>query len=174
MNDSPSPIPWHALSSQEIFIRLNSRPSGLNAEEAAERLTHFGPNRLPPPRKRGPLRRFLIQFHNVLIYILIGFLQEGKAERALESQQTFLSLQAVALRDGTRKPIPAEELVPGDIVFLQAGDKVPADLRLLHVRELQVEEAILTGESLPARKRIDAVAATAPPGRSSRTTSTRR
>ena len=192
MSDPPSPPPWHALSSEDLFIRLGSRPAGLSTEEAAERLARFGPNRLPPPRRRGPLYRFLLQFHNVLIYVLlasavvtvalghwvdssvilgvvfinalIGFLQEGKAERALESLRTLLSLHAIVLRDGIRRPIPAEELVPGDIVFLQAGDKVPADLRLLQVRELQADEAMLTGESLPVRKGTEAIAAGAPLG----------
>jgi len=192
MSDSPPQTPWHALSVGDIFTRLGSRPAGLRTEEAAERLARFGPNRLPPAHRRSPLSRFLLQFHNVLIYVLlasaavtvalghwvdasvilgvvvvnalIGFLQEGKAEKALESLRSLLSLQAIVLRDGIRKPIQAEDLVPGDIVFLQAGDKVPADLRLLNVRELQADEAMLTGESLPVRKGAEAVAASVPLG----------
>ncbi|WP_305042127.1 cation-transporting P-type ATPase [Geoalkalibacter sp.] len=183
---------WHALDEAEARRRLATADGGLSAEEARARLERFGPNRLPPPKKRGPLLRFLAQFHNLLIYVLlgaalvtallghwldfgvilgvvvinalIGFVQEGKAEKALDSIRGLLSLQALVERDGKRREIPAEELVPGDLVLLQAGDKVPADLRLLRVKELRIDEALLTGESAPVRKGVAAVAAVAPLG----------
>ncbi len=160
--------------------------------DAARRLAVHGPNRLPPPKRRSALARFAAQFHNVLIYVLlaavavtaalghyvdsgvilavvlantvIGFLQEGKAEAALEAIRNMLSLTAVVLRDGRRREIPAEELVPGDIVFLASGDKVPADLRLVEARSLRVEEAALTGESVAVEKDIAPVATDAPIG----------
>jgi magnesium-transporting ATPase (P-type) len=183
---------WHALEAAEALARLASRLEGLSDEAASERLAVHGPNRLPPPKRRGPLLRLLAHFHNVLIYVLlvaagvtaalghwidcavilgvvvvnalIGFIQEGKAEKALESIRNLLSLRAFVVRDGRRREIPAESLVPGDIVLLQAGDKVPADLRLLQVKELRIDEAILTGESQPVDKVTGAVAAGAAMG----------
>jgi magnesium-transporting ATPase (P-type) len=177
---------WHALAAAEVLAGLESRPEGLTEAEVQQRLAAHGPNRLPPPQRRSPLRRFLAQFHNVLIYVLlaaavitallghwvdcgvifgvvvvnalIGFIQEGKAESALESIRSLLSLRAFVVRAGHRREIPAEDLVPGDIVLLQAGDKVPADLRLLQVKELRVDEAILTGESQPVTKTTEPVA----------------
>jgi magnesium-transporting ATPase (P-type) len=162
---------------------------GLTAAEAAARLERYGPNRLPEEQRESALVRFLKQFHNVLIYILIaaaiftaflgewidtgvilavvlvngiiGFVQEGKAEQALEEIRRMLSLEADVLRDGHRRRIDAEELVPGDIVLLESGDRVPADLRVLAAREAQVEEAALTGESEPVRKTPEPVAADA-------------
>ncbi|MBZ0145438.1 MAG: HAD-IC family P-type ATPase, partial [Rhodocyclaceae bacterium] len=147
---------------------------------------------MPPPKKRGPLLRFLAQFHNVLIYVLlaavavtaalghyvdsgvilavvlantvIGFFQEGKAEAALDAIRNMLSHTAAVLRDGRRREIPAEELVPGDIVFLASGDKVPADLRLVEARSLRVDEAALTGESEAVEKDLAPVAEAAPIG----------
>ncbi len=176
---------WHAETGAAALQRLGSRIEGLGAEEAAARLARYGPNRLRPPQRRGPLTRFLLQFHNVLIYVLlaagvvtallghwidtavifgvvvinalIGFVQEGKAERALEAIRNMLSLNATVTRDGRRFGVPAETLVPGDIVFLQSGDRVPADLRLIGVKNLQTQEAPLTGESLAVEKAIDPV-----------------
>ncbi len=166
--------------------QLATSVDGLLPEEVQQRLAKYGPNRLRPPRRRGPLVRFLLQFHNVLIYVLlaasgvtaalahwvdtavivgvvvinavIGFLQEGKAERALEAIRNMLSLNASVLRGGKKINIPAETLVPGDIVFLQSGDKVPADLRLIRVKNLQAQEAVLTGESLAVEKASEPVA----------------
>jgi magnesium-transporting ATPase (P-type) len=180
---------WHALDGSTVLERLGSSEQGLAGDEVRERLARLGPNRITPPRRRGPLRRFLAQFHNVLIYVLIlaagvtaalghwvdtgvilgvvvinaliGFLQEGKAERALDAIRNLLSPRASVLRDGRRHSVPAEELVPGDIVFLQSGDKVPADLRLMRVHNLHLDEAALTGESVPVGKRTDTVAAEA-------------
>ena len=183
---------WHSLPAEEVLVRLESRPEGLTEAEAQQRLAAHGPNRLPAPKRRSPLLRFLTQFHNVLIYVLlaaavvtallghwvdcgviigvvvvnalIGFIQEGKAERALESIRGLLSLHAFVVRAGKRREIPAEDLVTGDIVMLQGGDKVPADLRLLQVKELRIDEALLTGESQPVAKATEAVAAEAAMG----------
>ena len=180
---------WHADTTPQCLQRLDSSADGLNATEAARRLQQYGPNFLPRPPGRSPVLRFLLQFHNVLIYVLllagavtallghwadtgvivgvvvvnalIGFLQEGKAEKALDAIRKLLSQNASVVRDGRRQQVPAEELVPGDVVLLQAGDKVPADLRLLRSRNLQIEEAALTGESVPVDKGIDPVAADA-------------
>jgi len=162
---------------------VRATPDGLSDAEARSRLDQYGPNRLPAPRPPGVLRRFLLQFHNVLIYVLlgsavvtialrdwidtgvilgvvlinalIGFVQEGKAQRAIDAVRDMLSLRAVVLRDGTRRDVDAADLVPGDIVFLQSGDKVPADLRLLRAKGLTAVEAALTGESVPVDKASD-------------------
>ena len=182
-------LPWHALPVQDALDRLASSRRGLDKSEALARLTRHGRNQLPPPKTRGPLLRFLTQFHNVLIYVLlaaaaitallghwvdsgvilgvvvinafIGFLQEGKAERALDAIRAMLSPRAQAQRDGRRQDIDAAELVPGDIVFLASGDRVPADLRLLEVKSLKIEEAALTGESLAVEKQVAVVTAEA-------------
>ncbi len=171
---------WHALEPDEVLGRLGSDAAGLGQDEAAQRLQRYGPNRLRPPKKRGPLSRLLSQFHNVLIYVLlaagvmtlalahwvdagvifavvvlnalIGFVQEGKAEKALDAIRHMLPHSASVRRDGRFITLPAVQLVPGDIVALQSGDKVPADLRLIKVRELRIDEAMLTGESVPAEK----------------------
>ncbi len=182
MNTSPSPQPplWHALSAEQVLQALDTAPGGLNAAETARRLAIHGPNRLRPPKQRGPLLRFLLQFHNVLIYVLlasaaitaalghavdtgvilgvtiinaiVGFVQEGKAESALAAIRKMLSLRALVLRDGQRREIPAEELVPGDWVLLQSGDKIPADLRLIDIKNLRIQEAVLTGEAEAVEK----------------------
>lgn len=182
MNDTtPNHEPhWHALDSGAVLSKLNSDSHGLSTEEATRRLTQYGVNRLNPIQKRGVFARLAIQFHNVLIYVLlvagavtfllqhyvdsgvifgvvivnalIGFIQEGKAERALDAIRHMLSQHAMVRREGSLVEIDAEQIVPGDIVTLQPGDKVPADVRLLHTRELQIDEAILTGESVPVYK----------------------
>ncbi|GMV44900.1 MAG: carbonate dehydratase [Pseudomonadota bacterium] len=164
---------------------LETAETGLTAQAAAARLQHHGRNELPPQQRRSQLVRFLLQFHNVLIYVLlvaagvkfllgrlidagvilgvvvinaiIGFIQEGKAERALEAVRALLARRAVVLRGGERHEVDAAELVPGDIVLLTSGDCVPADLRLLKCRNLRVDEAALTGESVPVEKSVAAV-----------------
>ncbi|MFN4242183.1 MAG: cation-transporting P-type ATPase [Tepidisphaerales bacterium] len=178
--DTGGTAPFHALDADEVLRRLQTTPDGLSADEAARRLRLHGPNRLTPRRKKHWLLRLLSHFHNVLIYVLlaasvgtfvlgkyvdtgiilavvvinalIGFLQEGRAEKALDAIRGMLSLDATVLRGGKRQMLPAEQLVPGDVVVLRAGDKVPADLRLLDARDLRIEEAMLTGESVPAEK----------------------
>ncbi len=192
VKSSLSTPPWHALSADEALDRLAATPNGLTSTEAARRAERYGRNVLTPPKQRSAIVRFLRQFHDVLIYVLlasgivklglgdvidaavifgvviinsvIGFVQEGKAESALSAIRGMLSLRASVLRDGERRVIPAEDLVPGDIVFLQSGDKVPADLRLLSVRSLNIQEAAFTGESLAVDKRVDCVAADVVPG----------
>jgi magnesium-transporting ATPase (P-type) len=178
-----SVVNWHSLDVEPALQEADTTPEGLSVEEAGRRLERFGPNRLRPAQRRGPLVRFLLQFHNILIYILliaavvtavlehwidsgvilavvivnalIGFIQEGKAEKALEAISRMLSLDATVIRQGKRQSIPAEQIVPGDLVVLRAGDKVPADLRLIETRELRADEAMLTGESIPVDKQID-------------------
>src|SRR5215471_16112047 len=181
---------WHALTTDEVQNRLGtSSEAGLDAAEASSRLQQYGPNRLPEGKKRGPLLRFLSQLNNILIYVLLaagfvklmlglwvdsaiilgvviinallGFIQEGRAEKALDSIRNMLSPEARTLRGGQTRLIPAEELVPGDVVLLESGDRVPADLRLCDVKNLRVEEAALTGESVPVDKTTQAVAANA-------------
>jgi len=179
-------ISWYAESTETVFESLETTPDGLSKQEANNRLVKHGLNRLPESRGRGPLVRFFYQFHNVLIYVLIaasavtamlghwvdasvilgvvflnaviGFVQEGKAENALRAIRQMLSPNAMVLRDGRQMTIPAEDLAPGDIVLLQSGDKVPADLRLFRVKGLQIQEAVLTGESIAVEKITDPVA----------------
>ncbi|AKJ95549.1 carbonate dehydratase [Thioalkalivibrio versutus] len=178
-NRDPS-LDWHALKTDEVLKRLEVDEHGLKSPDAEQRLQDVGPNRLPETARTGPIRRFLLQFHNVLIYVLIaaaigtaflghwldtgvilgvvlinaiiGHIQEGKAEKALDAIRQMLSPKAQVLRDGQRRSIPAEELVPGDIVYLQAGDRVPADLRLTGAHNMRIDEAALTGESVASEK----------------------
>jgi magnesium-transporting ATPase (P-type) len=174
---------WHAMSVDAAAKRLTTDTGkGLEAAAAAKRLQEYGPNRLPEGKKRGPFMRFLSQFNNILVYVLLGagftklmlnlwvdaaiifgvvilnallgFIQEGKAEKALESIRNMLSAEARTLRGGETRIIAAEQLVPGDIVLLESGDKIPADLRLIDAKNLRTEEAALTGESVPADKSI--------------------
>ncbi len=182
----PSP---HSLSAARCLQAVESRETGLSADEAGRRLAEVGPNRLPVTRPKGPLRRFLGQFGNVLVLVLlaaalvtgalghavdtavilavvlvnaaIGFLQEGKAEAAMAAIRQLLAPRAAVLRDGRRLTVDAADLVPGDIVLLEAGDRIPADLRLIEARNLSAEEAILTGESVPVEKSVAEVAAQA-------------
>src|SRR5262247_1327331 len=179
-------VAWHAISADEVVKRLATDiVKGLDAGEASTRLQKYGPNRLPEGKRRGPVRRFLAQFNNVLVYVLLGagftklmlglwvdasiifgvvilnavlgFIQEGKAEKALDSIRNMLSAEARTLRAGETRLIPAEQLVPGDVVLLESGDKIPADLRLADVKNLRTEEAALTGESVPADKSVEPV-----------------
>jgi len=188
----PVPNAWHASDAAEVVAALESEPGGLDGAEAARRLEAHGPNRLPEERRRGPLRRFLLQFRNPLIYTLIaagaisagighgadavvivavvllnaliGFVQDSRAERALGAIRSLVQPQASVRRDGLRRTVGADSVVPGDIVLLEAGDRVPADLRLLEARGLRIDEAVLTGESVPVDKSPDPVEAGAPLG----------
>jgi magnesium-transporting ATPase (P-type) len=177
---------WHAIAADEVVKRLaTDREKGLNAAEVATRLRKYGPNRLPEGKKRWPLMRFLAQFNNILVYVLLGagftklmlslwvdagiifgvvvlnallgFIQEGRAEKALDSIRNMLSAEARVVRGGETRMIPADQLVPGDVVILESGDKIPADLRLIDAKNLRTEEAALTGESVPADKGTDVV-----------------
>ncbi len=180
---------WHAIEVREALASLETSTDGLAASEAARRQSVCGPNRLPQAARRGPLKRFLLQFHNLLIYALlaaaamsaglghgidavvilgvvllnavIGFIQEGRAEQALAAIHGMIDPRAAVLRDGRRITVAAEEIVPGDLVILEAGDRVPADLRLIRLRNLRIEEAVLTGESVAVDKAIAPVAAAA-------------
>ena len=183
---STSSANFHTGSGHDVLHGLQSKPEqGLTAEQAAERQQRYGANRLTPRRGKHPLVLFLSQFHHPLIYILlisagvtialegwvdasviigvvlinaiIGFIQEINALRAIEALSRALNINAWVVRDGQRGLIDASELVPGDIVLLQSGDKVPADLRLLQVRELQIDESTLTGESVPVEKKVEAL-----------------
>lgn len=172
---------WHSVDEHDVASRLDADAlQGLTTSDAQLRLTRHGENRLPEAPPTPTWKRFLRQFNNLLIHVLlvaaalagflqewldmvvvltvvlanatIGYLQEGRAERALNSIRVMLSSRAVVLRDAQRLELPATELVPGDLVLLEAGDKVPADLRLIKARNLQIQEAALTGESVAVEK----------------------
>ncbi|MFN4089551.1 MAG: cation-transporting P-type ATPase [Alphaproteobacteria bacterium] len=180
---------WHALPPEAATEALASGPDGLSEAEAASRLAAHGPNSLPATKGRSAWRRLLAQFDNLLIYVLIaaavvtallghaidaavillvvfintgvGFIQEGRAEKALDAIRDMLMPHASVTRDGRRVSVDAAAVVPGDLVLLEAGDRVPADIRLVRARNLRIEEAILTGESVPVEKSNAAVAADA-------------
>lgn len=181
--DDPSTTDWHAQSPEKAVALLESDAiAGLSKDEAAKRLEKFGLNRMSPGKRVPPWLRFLLQFHQPLIYILlgatlvcsllgefvdaavifavvlvnaaIGYIQEAKAEKAIDALTKMVRTEATIRRGGETIRIPSADLVPGDIVLLQSGDRVPADLRLLRERNLQIEEAALTGESQPACKSI--------------------
>jgi magnesium-transporting ATPase (P-type) len=185
-NVSATPT-WHAEDAAAVVAEVATDPQrGLSADVARGRLLEHGPNRLaevPPPH---PLLRFARQFHHLLIYVLlgaagitallaqwvdsgvivavvllnavVGFIQEGKAERSLQAIRHLLAPRAQVLRDGRQHDVDAADLVPGDVVLLASGDRVPADVRLLQTRNLRVDEAALTGESVPVDKNAEAVA----------------
>jgi magnesium-transporting ATPase (P-type) len=171
----------HHLPAHEVVVLLESDAAkGLTSDEAARRLERFGPNVLPKFRRHGPLLRFLLQFHHPLIYVLlaatvitallgewvdagvifgvvlvnaiVGFIQESRAEAALDALASMMKTEARVRRDGQTIRVPSENIVPGDVVLLESGDKIPADLRLTRVRELRVDESALTGESVPVEK----------------------
>ncbi len=180
-------LAWHAMEADEALTNLDSRRAGLDQEEARQRKTRFGPNSLPPPPPPNPLFRLLAQFNSALIYFLlaaaaaalmlghmvdaavvlfvvlinalVGFVQEGKAEQALGAIRDLIAPHATVLRDGARQTVAASDVVPGDVVLLEAGDRVPADVRIVRARGLTIDEALLTGESVAADKHEAAVAA---------------
>jgi magnesium-transporting ATPase (P-type) len=173
---------WYAMDTSEVFEKTGSRPEGLSADEARRRLEKYGSNRLPSGKKKGAILRFLSQFNNLLIYVLlvsgvitalmahwvdsgvifgvvlinaiIGFIQEGKAEKAMEAIRNMLTFQSSVIRDGSRISLPAEEVVPGDVILVESGDKIPADMRLFKIKDLYVDESMLTGESVPVEKSV--------------------
>lgn len=189
LNNTPS---WHHISGDSALRELSAFRDGLSQGEAEIRLVQYGANQLPEAARRSAFMRFLLQFHNILIYVLlgcavvtaalghgmdtgvilavvvanaiIGFIQEGKAEKAMDAIRHMLAPRANVIREGQRISIDGEELVPGDIVLLEAGDKVPADLRMLTAHGMSVQEAILTGESVPVEKHTKPVAENAPLG----------
>jgi Ca2+-transporting ATPase len=178
---------WHHLPSEEVLELLESDQNGGLDQFAVEtRQAHFGPNVISEKRKQGPLVRFLLQLQQPLIYILlaavvvtgifkewvdaavifgvviinavVGFVQESKALGAIAALAKAIASEATVIRSGQKRRLSAASLVPGDIVLLQSGDKVPADLRLTHTRDLQIDESALTGESVPAQKSHDILA----------------
>ncbi|MBI4415816.1 MAG: HAD-IC family P-type ATPase, partial [Euryarchaeota archaeon] len=173
-------VAWHTLTAPDVLKRLRVGSDGLTEEAAAVRLGAAGPNLLPEGRRAGPLpllwHQLLSPFVLVLLVaagisvvvhhyltafviavavavnVVIGFMQEFKAERALTSLKNLHAPKAVAVRGGMPREIPATELVPGDLVLLDAGDAVPADGRVIDAHGLETEESLLTGESLPVPK----------------------
>lgn len=176
---------WCSIHSDDVFKLLDSHPEGLGEEEAGARLARDGYNEVSSRREHGSIYRFLKQFASPLIYLLlaaafitfflglyadatvillvvlanaiIGFIQEGKAQHALESLSKLLVPEARVLRGGVSTVLPSRELVVGDVVLLEAGDRVPADLRLFYVKNLRTDESILTGESVPVEKNTDPI-----------------
>ncbi|HEY0881982.1 MAG TPA: HAD-IC family P-type ATPase, partial [Archangium sp.] len=171
---------WHSLSKDDALSQLKSRSEGLTHEEAKQRLEEHGPNELKATDKVSPWKILLAQFKNVLIVILLGatvasvalghgleslviavivlfavllgFVQEYRAERAIESLKKLAAPHASVLREGIEHRVPARDVVPGDVLLLKTGDRVPADARLLEAHNLKAEEAALTGESLAVEK----------------------
>lgn len=173
---------WHHLPTEKVIGFLGVDPeTGLDRFETEKRLEHFGENIISGKRSKTAIERFLLQFHQPLVYILIvasivtavlgewvdsgviigvvlvnalvGFFQESKAVKALNSLAESISIEATVLRAGSTARMPASQLVPGDVVLLRSGDKVPADLRILSSKELRVDESALTGESVPVEKK---------------------
>jgi magnesium-transporting ATPase (P-type) len=172
---------WHALKPEEVIEKLQTnKEKGLSEKEVTKRLEEYGRNELPKARQQSWLKRLLLQFNNILIYVLIvaaiitalmnhwidtwvilavviinaliGFIQEGKAEKALEGIREMLSLEAMVIRNKKKDSIDAQDLVPGDVVLLKSGDKVPADIRIVQAKDFRVEESPLTGESTAVDK----------------------
>lgn len=176
-------ITWHSFGLNVVYKRLHSSVEGLSTAEAKKRSKVIGSNSLPKDKRLTRITIFFNQFKSSLIYILlvagivslflgenidayiilvavflnviIGFIQEGKAQKALKKLQSIIVINTLVLRDGGKKIISATELVPGDIIFLKAGDRIPADARLIEAYDLEIEEAALTGESAPVNKTID-------------------
>lgn len=192
-NSAQRPSNWHAQNLQQVLQdQAVEIQNGLSSSAVALRLQQHGFNRLPVVPGQPAWRRLLLQFHNPLIYVLliagvltmalqaymdaavillvvvinalIGFVQEGQAEKAMNAVRGMLASRAMVWRDGVRQQITAEQLVPGDLVLLESGDKVPADMRLVRCKNLRITEAALTGESVPVNKHSDAVPETAPMG----------
>jgi len=178
-------INWHTLSTHEVLSQLQTTPEGLTGEQAARLLDELGANELIVARRISPWKLLFEQFKNVLIIILLvaialsallghgveaiaiavivlfsvilGFVQEYRAEKAIEALKQMAAPTATALRDGEETEVAARNLVPGDVILLRAGDRIPADSRLLEAVNLQVEEAVLTGESLPVEKHTNPI-----------------
>ncbi len=177
---------WQSLRSSDVLKAMGSNISkGLSSSEVGKRLARFGPNELTKKKKRGPLMIFLRQFKSFLIIILIiaavisllidnlidtvvittivilnaifGFVQEYKAEKTIEALKRLASPEVVVMRGGKKLKTPSKTLVPGDIVFLKEGDKVAADMRIIEAMNLKINEASLTGESMPVLKDTDTV-----------------
>ena len=176
-------IPYHALSINECLKKTETTKNGLKKEQALERLKKYGANVLPETEKHSAIKIFLAQFYNPLIYILfvaaaitlftkhfvdftiitavilissiVGFIQEFKANNSLSELKNFITYRALVLRGEKEIALNAEQIVPGDIVFLTAGDKIPADIRIIEAQNFEVIEASLTGESSSSIKNTD-------------------
>ena len=175
---------WHEQEVSAVIQSLKSSPEGLSSAEAKKRLQEYGPNRLKETKKKSPFMMFLDQFTDFMILVLIaaaiisgfigelsdtiaiivivilnaiiGFVQEYRAEKAMAALKKMVAPNAVVTRDGRPVEIPSSEIVPGDIVSLEQGKIIPADMRLLEVAHLKVEEAALTGESVSVEKHAGA------------------
>jgi Ca2+-transporting ATPase len=176
---------WYRKQPEAVFVTLDSSETGLTSEAAARKLQEFGPNSLEEKKKKTPFMMFLDQFKDFMILILlgaavvagaigelvdtlviiaivfanavIGFVQEHRAEKAMEALKQMAAPSAMVLRDGAPSKVPAAQIVPGDVVILEAGNIVPADMRLIETAQLKVEEAALTGESVPVEKQVRAI-----------------
>jgi len=176
----PDATGWHTLSADEALEMLRTSAGGLASPEAAQRLHRYGPNELQAVKRASAWHTFAAQFKNVLIMILLsatfvsgllghtleavvitvivlfavllGFIQEYRAERAIEALRSMAAPVARVLRGALETVVQARELVPGDVVLLRAGDRIPADARLIHVVNLAIDEAALTGESTAVEK----------------------
>ncbi len=180
LEESNLHVHWHQLSVEDVFTQLSSSSAGLSAAEVAKRQKEAGPNRVSSVRGTPAWLKFLRQFHQPLVYIMliavgvtaslgewvdaaviaaivlanaiVGFLQETKAETAIDALAKMVVTETNVRREGNKQRVPSESLAAGDVVLLQSGDRVPADLRLIEVRSLRADESTLTGESLPAAK----------------------
>ncbi len=168
---------------EKLYESLQTQPHGLTVQEAKNRLQQFGENEIKQSKQINPLKIFLAQFHNFVVYILLaalaisfalgesvdaiviatiivlnsvfGFVQEFKAEKSIEALKNMASPRANVIRDGKEQSVDAKELVPGDVIKLQTGDKIPADARLIEQFNLQTLESSLTGESAPIKKDVE-------------------
>ncbi|HCB1052335.1 TPA: cation-transporting P-type ATPase [Klebsiella pneumoniae] len=192
MNTDKPGAPYYQRSVEETLASVQSSPEGISGTEAATRLQQYGENALPQKPGKPAWLRFIVHFNDVLIYVLlaaallkavmghwidmavilavavvnalIGFIQESNAEKSLQSIRNMLSSEAVAIRQGNHETIPTTSLVPGDIVVIRAGDRIPADLRVIEAHNLRVEEAILTGESTVVEKTTEPLSGDLPLG----------
>ena len=176
---------WHTQTTEQAFAELKSQPDGLSRVEVIERTLQYGANEIQAAKRISAWEILLEQFKNILILILLGataislflghgiesiaiavivlfavllgFIQEYRAERAIEALKQMAAPTASVLRDGAEVKIPSRDLVPGDVILLHTGDRMPADARLIEAINLQIEEAALTGESVPVEKHIDSL-----------------
>ena len=176
---------WHALAIEDVLKKLSTTENGLSSREADNRLGKYGRNVLPKERPLSSLRIFISQFQSPLIYFLalagvvtlflsdytdaiviflavilnsiVGFFQENKASKSLEKLKEVLKIKATVIRDGFKKEVFQEDIVSGDVIIIKAGDKIPADARIFEAKNLKVNEAILTGESIAVDKNVNIV-----------------
>ncbi|MFN6944097.1 MAG: cation-transporting P-type ATPase [Cytophagaceae bacterium] len=177
---------WHALESKEVIKLLETDPeNGISGKEVEKRVSDYGLNIITPQKNKSFLRRFLSQFNQALIYILlvatlasflleeyidgivifavvlinalVGFIQENKALNAIEALSKSMTSKNTVVRDGKKLELDSTEILPGDLVILQAGDKVPADIRLISIKDLRIDESVLTGESVPVNKNANSL-----------------